>query len=633
MSRSDIKAGSAFVELLLRDKQFLSGLRKSQDQLKHFGKGLKEFGSLMATAGAAIVTPFVAAIKMAGDAQETISRFKAVFAEQAGYAEAFATDLAKSVGRAATEIKGSLASFQAFFVGLGFGAEESRKFSEQLQALSIDFASFNNMSDAEAAQRFISALSGSSEVLDMYGINIKQAALEQELLRTGITKSWTEVTEQEKSVARLSIIMRSMGDQGAVGDAVRTAGSFANQAKRLRGELVTVAESIGNALLPPVTQFIQKANVIVGAIGEWVAVSPEAITQIAGMGAAFVATGAAAYGLGAAFTFLATHPIIAILATIAAGAYAIAAAYNEARDSVTDYDRAQRGLGQKRTLGDSDTISALITRFDQLSAKAKLSIKEQKEAHAVIRDLRLEFGFGLNAGLANDGSGRITGADAFKAKLNAARGGRSAGLQKLEITQAEMAMGARRREGADPAELKQRAEALTAMKEALAASERIIADAKATATGTAPGTTPATEASKGAKAFGDKFFDGIRDSFEAGSEAVRSKLRTSPIPDIQKGADAGLKNLRETLAMGMANIAAAKEFNDERSQRVRDAAGNMVDTRKEIFASYSSAALAAMGQGGGDKIDKVVSVLEANERAQMKRDKDMLIAMGQGVLG
>src|SRR5690606_31067061 len=106
--------------------------------------------------------------------------------------------------------------------GLGFGAEQSRKFSQQLAQLALDFASFNNMSDAEAQQRFISALSGSSEVLDMFGVNIKQAALEQELLQQGVKKAWTEVSEQEKAVARLSIIMRSMTDQGAVGDAVRT---------------------------------------------------------------------------------------------------------------------------------------------------------------------------------------------------------------------------------------------------------------------------------------------------------------------------------------------------------------------------------------------------------------------------
>lgn len=51
----------------------------------------------------------------------------------------------------------------------------------------------------------------------------------------GVRKSWTEVTEQEKALARLNIIARAMGDQGAIGDAVKTAGSFTNQMKRLRG--------------------------------------------------------------------------------------------------------------------------------------------------------------------------------------------------------------------------------------------------------------------------------------------------------------------------------------------------------------------------------------------------------------
>lgn len=297
-----IRAGRAYVELGVSDK-LSAGLRRAQRRLEAFGAGVQRLGLRLASIATAAFAPLgIVAVKAASDAEESLSRFAQVFGREAEAAGMFADELAKRVGRSGLAARDALGTFQSFFKGLGFAGPEARELSQTLTELAIDFASFNNLSDEEGIERFISALSGSSEVLDRFGINIKQAALEQELLRMGIHKSWTEVTEQEKALARLNVIMRSMGDQGAVGDATRTADSFTNRMKRLRGELRDAAVAIGRALLPVLTPMVKVVSAAVQAVRSWAEQNPRLVATIFGLGAAVVAVGAALIGIGLAIS-------------------------------------------------------------------------------------------------------------------------------------------------------------------------------------------------------------------------------------------------------------------------------------------------------------------------------------------
>ncbi|NLY01518.1 MAG: phage tail tape measure protein [Rhodopirellula sp.] len=318
-----IRAGRAFVELFADDSRLVRGLKRAERKLRAFGDSIRNFGLKLAGAVSAITAPLGAfTIKAAADAQESLSRFEQVFKDQADAAGEFADALAKSVGRSRFAIRDALATFQSFFVGLGFDAGMSRELSQTLQKLALDFASFNNISDDEAIQRFISALSGSSEVLDRFGINIKQAALEQELLRLGIRKSWSDVTEQEKALARLNIITRAMGDQGAVGDAVRTAGSFTNQMKRLRGQVRDAAVEIGQALLPAVTPLVKKAAEAAKWFGQWIKQNQQLVATIFKVAAGIIGAGVAIAALGIGISGLGS--VLGAFATVVAG---VAAAF------------------------------------------------------------------------------------------------------------------------------------------------------------------------------------------------------------------------------------------------------------------------------------------------------------------
>ncbi|WP_428305841.1 hypothetical protein [Lacipirellula sp.] len=265
-----LRFGKAVIELSLLTGDVEKNLKRVQQGIRDTGKAISSIGSTGLKFSAAIITPLLGAAKLAADAQEEMSKFKSVFGDQTTAANEFADALAGSIGRSAGDIRSGMNAFQGFFVGLGFANGEARELTEKMQSLSHDFAAFHNLTDEEAMERFISALSGSSEVLDKFGVNTRQAALEQELMERGIKKSWTAVTEQEKAIARLDVIMEAMTDQGAVGAAVRESGSFANQLKKLQGQMKDMGIAIGSAVLPHVVEFIEKTNEVAANVGEWI---------------------------------------------------------------------------------------------------------------------------------------------------------------------------------------------------------------------------------------------------------------------------------------------------------------------------------------------------------------------------
>ena len=68
--KADIKAGSAYVELLLKDSAFVKGLRSAGTKLKNFGTGVAGIGASITAAGAAITAPLAAMVNQflaAGD--------------------------------------------------------------------------------------------------------------------------------------------------------------------------------------------------------------------------------------------------------------------------------------------------------------------------------------------------------------------------------------------------------------------------------------------------------------------------------------------------------------------------------------------------------------------------------------
>lgn len=273
-----IQAGGAYVEVAVRGRQkanrelgrvekrvsrFGRACRKAGRAMRGMAKGAGKIGgTAMGVAGGMGLTMgakgagkmaagvFKQLIASANEAEATFTRMNMIFRENSAEAGAWAAKISDSLKRTKTQTAGTLTTFQTLFTGLGFGAEESMALSKATTRLSFDFGAFTKQTDPEMMRRFVAALAGSPEVLDQFGVNIKQAALDVKLLEMGMRTVANGATEQEKTIARLSIIYGAMGKQGALGAAQRMSSTFSQEMTRMKNMITETAAVIGAQMLP-----------------------------------------------------------------------------------------------------------------------------------------------------------------------------------------------------------------------------------------------------------------------------------------------------------------------------------------------------------------------------------------------
>ena len=210
---------------------------------------------LLSFAMATGVRPIANLIDAQSKATETANKFDVVFGKQASSVRNWAENLGSRVGRATSTIQGFVASLQDTFVPLGFSRSKAAQFSTALTKLAIDVGSFQNEADADVIRNFQSAIVGNHETVKNYGIIISEARIKAEALKSGITDNVKEMTEQEKVLARLNLLM--IGSKDAIGDAERTSGEYANTLKAFNEELKISAELMGEKLMPAATDLLQ----------------------------------------------------------------------------------------------------------------------------------------------------------------------------------------------------------------------------------------------------------------------------------------------------------------------------------------------------------------------------------------
>ena len=267
---------------------------RSMEATRRRATGLRlAMASLAAFAGFRVGASF---IKAASDAEELRSQFDQVFRELSTEARAWADVQADAVGRSTLDLQQYLATLQDTFVPLGFARRESFELSRTLAQLGIDLASFKNAAEPETIDLLTSAIVGNHEAVRRFGIVITESTLKQELMRRGIEGGVRAATEQQKVLARVAIILRSTAD--AQGDAARTSDQFANQMRRLRGNVRDLSVEIGEELLPIANDLVTTLNenregIAQGLrnileqlrdIGEWAGRNPELAAALLGAG-------------------------------------------------------------------------------------------------------------------------------------------------------------------------------------------------------------------------------------------------------------------------------------------------------------------------------------------------------------
>lgn len=227
-----------------------------------FGSKMKKVGKLAAIgigiAGAAAGAAGVKMIGLASDAEEVESKFKVIFGRTVPKLTRQINAFARATGASRFELKEQVADLGALLKPIIKNTQETGKMSLAVAQLATDLGSFNNVPVEEALIAIRAGLVGEAEPLRRFGVLLNAAAVEAEGLRMGLIKQGETMTEQEKVQARYSLIMKQT--KLAQGDAERTAGSFANQLKRLKNGVKDAGTSVGKFLLPVATSVIGAFN-------------------------------------------------------------------------------------------------------------------------------------------------------------------------------------------------------------------------------------------------------------------------------------------------------------------------------------------------------------------------------------
>jgi hypothetical protein len=218
------------------------------------GMGLEKFLAAGAIAGAVKF-----AINAASSLQESLSKSKAVFRENATEVEAWAKTASKSFGQSQASALEAAGTFGNLFQAFGIGLEPATEMSMTLTELASDLASFNNTSVQEAIEALRSGLSGETEPLKRYGVALTDARLKQEALGLGLISDVKKPLDAAaKSQAAYSLIMKDTAL--AQGDFDRTADGYANTMRTLKATVEDAAAALGTQLLPALSDLAQVAT-------------------------------------------------------------------------------------------------------------------------------------------------------------------------------------------------------------------------------------------------------------------------------------------------------------------------------------------------------------------------------------
>lgn len=231
---------------------------------RNVGSRLQANKALIAGAfGTALGALVASSVAAASDLSESVSKVGVVFGENKQDILDWASSAATSIGQSQQQALEAAGTFGNLFTALKIGGPAAAEMSTGLVELASDLASFNNVSPDEALEALRSGLTGETEPLKRFGVNMNDATLKAKALELGIAKGTGVLDPAAKAQAAYALIMEQT--KTAQGDFARTSDGLANQQRIMAAQFENTKASLGTALLPVMTQAAGIANSLVGA--------------------------------------------------------------------------------------------------------------------------------------------------------------------------------------------------------------------------------------------------------------------------------------------------------------------------------------------------------------------------------
>ena len=198
------------------------------------------------------------AISAASDLAEVQNVVDVTFGESAAEIDRWAKDAINQFGLTETKAKQFASTMGAMLKSSGIASKDITSMSETLAGLAADMTSFYNLDFDEAFNKIRSGIAGETEPLKQLGINMSVANLEAFALSQGLKKTFNEMSQGEQIMLRYQYLMQATSD--AQGDFAKTSDGFANGLRLLQSNFETLKTTIGNLLIPTISEAIGFLN-------------------------------------------------------------------------------------------------------------------------------------------------------------------------------------------------------------------------------------------------------------------------------------------------------------------------------------------------------------------------------------
>jgi hypothetical protein len=286
---SDIKAGSAFVQLWLEKSAFTKGLTAAGNELRAIGRTFQEWGVKLAAVGAMITAPLVAAAKgWAASGTELLRMSQRTgIAVEALSAYRYA---AKMTGVDLGEVEASMKRMQKTLVTAGEGSQEAR---QSLARLHLTLGQLRNLRPDEQFDLIGERL---AEISDPTA----RAGLAMEIFgrnATAIMPMLLHLGELRKEAVAMGAIAKP--------EDVAAAAALTHAYNLLEAAFKGLTNALGSAVGPVLTRFTIWLALTVKHVAEFIRQHKDLVVQVFRVGSAIGIAGAVLVAFGTALRMVA----------------------------------------------------------------------------------------------------------------------------------------------------------------------------------------------------------------------------------------------------------------------------------------------------------------------------------------
>ena len=260
-------------------KSLNASLKSTVSQIKQVKNGIL---SALGVVGG--ITAIISGIKKSIDVRSDVTEAQNVIDVTFGRYKDLVEDMAKTsirdFGISELAVKNTAGRYQAMGMAADIARKEMAKMSVTLTGLSADMASFYNQSQEDVARSMQAVFTGETEPLRKYGIDLTQATLKEWAMKQGLDANIQSMSQAEKIMLRYNYVLENSA--AAQKDFSRTSGSWANQIKILKEQLMQLASVLGTAFINTLKPLVTALNKALASIIEFAVKVVNALGKIFG---------------------------------------------------------------------------------------------------------------------------------------------------------------------------------------------------------------------------------------------------------------------------------------------------------------------------------------------------------------